>query len=81
MDERAKVIHMMTLSEIAHFHSMCRQDFKEYFTNYLKAQRDFHQKVRAAHAHAFLIRDTANCVRCTRTPLPLTPVLFYTAPH
>lgn len=42
---RANVIHMMTLSEIAHFHRQRRHDFSQYFKHYLQEQIDFHENI------------------------------------
>lgn len=48
MTARANVIHMMTLSEIAHFHRQRRHDFSKYFHHYLSEQIDFHENIVAA---------------------------------
>jgi predicted ribosome quality control (RQC) complex YloA/Tae2 family protein len=45
INERANVIHMMTLSEIAHFHEQRRHDFNHYFHSYISEQIDFHQNI------------------------------------
>ena len=42
---RAQVIHMMTLSEIAHFHRQRRIDFDHYFNSYLTEQINFHESI------------------------------------
>ena len=45
IQQRADVIHSVTLCEIRQFHTARRQDFKQYMQRYLQAQMDFHMKL------------------------------------